>query len=1721
MKTHRSILSVAACFAMFQTSGLFAADFTNEFVSLTFDAKGNLTSLRENLSKRELVGEVLPFVEARDAANAPIRPVAVKRRGDLLEFSFPQGSCSVRLIPFDGGWTVECVSCDVPGAEKLVLAQVRPSCDDLKGGMSNAVVNHYSGVVVRGYGPEVEMSDPDVEEDYRGAIVSRKTCAWVSKERGFKGARAGIAAGPYEKVPGMLRAMAVAKGGVRSACGGPWSLDAEASRASYLFGTWMDATSVDDWVRLMEKSGCRLFHFHAWWKTRGHYEPDPTCFPNGMDEIVAACEKFRARGMQVGTHTLSAMVQFGDPFVDPKWFDDFETDAEYTLARPYRRGDAELWVNERPWKGHARVLTGGTNGNILRIDDNLLQYDDFTTEPPYRFTGVRMAEAPYGKEKIYDDTQAVESTAAGGAADAKAVRSLSRAEYPAGFRVSYLHHRYAEFSPKPGSKLAEAATDRIADVFNRCGMVEIYFDGSEACNSDYSINWLRDRTFSKLRQPASGIVNSASVRRPQHWWYRSFVGGWDHPNFCPKRFHDRHISVYANAARADFIRTDLGWWNIRSADENARGYFPDEAEYFGCKCAANDATTSVMGAMPTDGPLKFSSDMQLTITGWWEKLRYARAFAPGVQERMRPVGKEFRLRQDQSGTWCVTPYEARRHRVATADFAKWTERFNSRRPAEIRVEALYASDRAAGAPLRVLDASHADGLRVESAAGVKARFSKGSDQRVGETLRFEVENDGAPEKGSWARLVRTLPLKAAFKAGDVTSLWVKGDGSGAVVNFQLGSAPEYGLSFSENFVTLDFNGWRRVDLLLRERDADMTFLYEWPYENAHNMSTPGAVFRASTRGRRITSVSVYVNGVAKGSSAAVEFGAWDMVPQTRGRLAAGAELSINGDSLRLPFALEGGEYAELADGAWTHYAESGEPLERVVSDARPEVRAGDNAIAFAGDGGGRFPRAEVTIFPTGDPEPALARLSAAQRNLLSVEYELPRIHNPEKGLDGSCDVRVRPGSRATLGFEILGPAKNPSVAGRRMQITLESVADKIVCEDGRAWQAVRIVPGANDGENRVKMSRRIPLGSGAFDEPLVVDAGTTRVKFESEVPGARVTFVKRYDVSRPLVAVADSCSTNEFAAVDMSVLDEVAAAGASPVLLPETASEDAVRAVFDRVDMLFIPTAGPASPRRAKWEHRLRRLADYMRVPYYDAGRVAEFCAGVATGKAPARRRRYRLVAVPDYCFTNGVSVIKANMVDALEKAGFFPYVIPFTADDKVLSGYLEPADALLVAGGYKLQDYVKRSEFEVRAIKLALGRSLPIAGVCHGEQIINVAMGGKLATTPQKAGVENPQILHRRTVSPWTDNYHAAETVAGSRIAAVLGTGTVVVNSSHSRCIGEVAPGMKATALAPDGVVEAIEHETLPIMAFQFHPERMTFDDRMVELVRTALSPRVPSPPADSLVVGTWNIRSAGMDNWQPNPRFEKWYERAPRLAAFIREKGYDVIGLQEVGDPHYGTFKESLGEWEIVGETTDPAERKLYVNPNPILVRRARVRVLCSGRFTLSETPEIPDSKSWDSRFIRSCTWALLEDRLAARPFLFMSVHLDNIGRVARRMAVKLILSRIPALAEGAPAIVVGDFNAVVESPEIRLGKSEMDRAFEISLTPPTGPFRTDNCWDFVTPSRETAAAGHRIDHILVAPGTTVYSHETFGDYYGDDFYPSDHFPLRAVITLGEKAP
>lgn len=1102
--------------------GALAVGFENRWVALDFDGRGRLASLREKGTGRELIAEKTPFAEVILSTGLKASPETLTADGGRLRFGFgDRGELVMTVKPFDGGWTFTTESFTVSDAEALVFAQVTPVCNVHKGGMSNIVMDDRSAVVIRGYTPEVEMADFDPRVRCERLDSNRTTWAGVAKRFGFTGKSAGLCAGPKDRILGMLKAMTFAAGVPRTDCGGAWSEESEANRSSYLFAAFMDYSSLDDWIRLMDKAGCPMLHFHLWWKTRGSYDVAPSCFPGGLPQLAEAVERVHAAGKLASTHTLSATVEFGDRYVAPEWFDDYVTSANYTLARPYREGETELYVNERPWSGHSRTLNGGNNGNVLRIGRDLLQYADFTTNAPYRFTGVHIAREPWGDFEVWDPTQAVTTDFDENARGKKPVRRLSRGEYPVGHAVDYLHHRYGEFYAKVGSRLAERLTDELAEKFNVCGFDGIYFDGAEGQPGRYERDWLTKRTFEKLRSRTGSIINSRSCRDPYNWWFRSLQGTWDHPTYGPRSFHDRHIGVYRDGTAADFMALDLGWWNTRGPSRTGRGYYPEEMEYFGCKSAAADATVSVNGALISDGPVGYSMDGQLTIFGWWSRARCARAFKPGLQARMTPPGEEWRLRQDARGEWRVRPFRTLERRVDGA--ASWTFDSPAAAPAELRVAALYAVDREAAKTntVRVLDAGMLPSLERVAAEGVTLTAETSADAAHGATIRLTAKNDGAPSAGAWARLSRVLPERRTFDANEVSTLWVKGDGSGATLNVQLRRSRERGRAYSENLVKLDFVGWRRFDLLLRERDADASSAFEWPYDDKLKLNTHWwSVYSSAMRGDRNDAASFWLNGIPEGGSATVELGEWDSVPMTRGALAAGARVTVNGTDFTLPFALPGGDYAELKDAMWTHYAETGEPVERRAAESAPLVRPGANALAFRGtDPSGRPGRAEVTLFVLGEDEPAFGPLTADQRKRLAVEYELPQMLSPEKGLAGPFPVRVRPGEKASLGFEIYGPVSDPVVWGRRMPVTLRDPFDKIVCTDGWTWEAVRITPGELGYEARISAPKRTRLAGGTFDEPLpVLGEGTTDVPVTAvSADSARVTLCKHYLGQGPTV----------------------------------------------------------------------------------------------------------------------------------------------------------------------------------------------------------------------------------------------------------------------------------------------------------------------------------------------------------------------------------------------------------------------------------------------------------------------------------------------------------------------------------------------------------------------------------------------------------------------------
>jgi hypothetical protein len=143
------------------------------------------------------------------------------------------------------------------------------------------------------------------------------------------------------------------------------------------------------------------------------------------------------------------------------------------------------------------------------------------------------------------------------------------AAHEPGTAVDYLQQRYLAFYPDPKSPLAAELADRIARVYNECGMEMIYFDGSEGMRSRYGIDAMRWAIFQRLH----GGVTEASEWGHNSWWFHSRLGAWDHPVWAMKQFHDEHIRIASRYRLSDLLEPQLGWWAPRGRPRWRAGIF--------------------------------------------------------------------------------------------------------------------------------------------------------------------------------------------------------------------------------------------------------------------------------------------------------------------------------------------------------------------------------------------------------------------------------------------------------------------------------------------------------------------------------------------------------------------------------------------------------------------------------------------------------------------------------------------------------------------------------------------------------------------------------------------------------------------------------------------------------------------------------------------------------------------------------------------------------------------------------------------------------------------------------------------------------------------------------------------------------------------------------------------------------------------------------------------
>jgi putative glutamine amidotransferase len=190
--------------------------------------------------------------------------------------------------------------------------------------------------------------------------------------------------------------------------------------------------------------------------------------------------------------------------------------------------------------------------------------------------------------------------------------------------------------------------------------------------------------------------------------------------------------------------------------------------------------------------------------------------------------------------------------------------------------------------------------------------------------------------------------------------------------------------------------------------------------------------------------------------------------------------------------------------------------------------------------------------------------------------------------------------------------------------------------------------------------------------------------------------------------------------------------------------------------------------------------------------------------------------------------------VRAIQSAGLVPVVVPPSLGPDEARAVIRGTAGLLLSGGEDVDpsrygavrhsatqtSHAGRDATEMALVDAARDARRPVLAICRGLQLLNVALGGTLV---QDLASERPSPITHPRDPDRTRRVHDVTVAPGSRLATIVGCQAMTVNSLHHQAVDQLAPALRATAHAPDGVIEGAETtDDWWVLAVQWHPEEL-----------------------------------------------------------------------------------------------------------------------------------------------------------------------------------------------------------------------------------------------------------------------------------------------------------
>jgi endonuclease/exonuclease/phosphatase family metal-dependent hydrolase len=286
-----------------------------------------------------------------------------------------------------------------------------------------------------------------------------------------------------------------------------------------------------------------------------------------------------------------------------------------------------------------------------------------------------------------------------------------------------------------------------------------------------------------------------------------------------------------------------------------------------------------------------------------------------------------------------------------------------------------------------------------------------------------------------------------------------------------------------------------------------------------------------------------------------------------------------------------------------------------------------------------------------------------------------------------------------------------------------------------------------------------------------------------------------------------------------------------------------------------------------------------------------------------------------------------------------------------------------------------------------------------------------------------------------------------------------------------------------------------------------------LLAFIMVSIKSNVKGQPAGGENVATLRVISYNIRLDTPIDSFNAWSFRKEKVATLLRFYAADIFCVQEALANQIADLAQAFPEFDYYGPAREDGGPGGGEH-NPIFYNTNKFSLHSSGTNWLSDTPDVPGSKSPSAALPRIVSWVELQESTSGKKFYVFNTHFDHIGEQARIEAANIITAKLSMLPTGSRIILTGDFNTTSGTEPITIitnpnNKMAMTDSRQLANHPPLGP-------DFAFAGWQLAGApGNTIDFIFVSQPIRVIYHVIIATH-NHGFYPSDHLPVLAELEF-----